>query len=83
MAHVNLEIGNLPTAESISEKALSLLPNYPRALLVMAQVRLLQGQPADSVQLLRQSYKSVPQTATLSLFQYKMSLKENSVSNTR
>src|SRR5271167_119868 len=65
MAHVNLEIGNLTAAESMSEKALSLLPNDPHALLVMAQVRQLQGQPANSVQLLRQSYKSMPQTATL------------------
>jgi len=65
MARVNLEIGNLTTAESMLEKALSLLPNDPHVLLVMAQVRWLQGHPANSVQLLRQSYRSIPQTATL------------------
>jgi tetratricopeptide (TPR) repeat protein len=65
MAHVSLETGNLASAESISERALSLQPEDPRALLVLAEVRRLQGKPSDSVQLLRQSYKSLPQTKTL------------------
>jgi tetratricopeptide (TPR) repeat protein len=65
MAHVNQQMGNLPAAESMAEQALSLQPNDSRALLVMAQVRRLQGQPEDAVKLLRQSYKSVPRTETL------------------
>ena len=65
MARVSLEIGNLTSAESMSERALSLQPEDPRALLVLAEVRILQGKPSDSVQLLQQSYKSLPQTKTL------------------
>jgi len=65
MAHVNQQMGNLPAAESMAEHALSLQPDNSRALIVTAQVRLLQGQPGESVKLLRQSYKSVPRTATL------------------
>ncbi|MGA2686692.1 MAG: tetratricopeptide repeat protein [Candidatus Korobacteraceae bacterium] len=65
MAHVSLEMGNLTSAESMSEQALSLRPEDSRALLVLAEVRLLQGKPSDSVQLLHQSYKALPQTTTL------------------
>jgi len=65
MAHVNQQMGNLTDAESMAGQALLLLPDDSRALLVMAQVRRLQGQPADSVNLLRQSYKSVSATETL------------------
>ncbi len=65
MAHVNVEMGNLTPAESLAKQALSLQPDYSRALLVMAQLRLLQGRPSDSVQLLHQSYKSYPRTETL------------------
>jgi tetratricopeptide (TPR) repeat protein len=65
MAHVNLEMGNLTPAESMAEQALLLQPDDSPALLVMAQLRLLQGRPADSVQLLRQAYKSDPRTETL------------------
>ncbi len=65
MARVSLEMGNLTSAESMSERALSLQPEDPRALLVLAEVRILQGKPSDSVQLLQQSYKALPQTTTL------------------
>lgn len=65
MARVSLEMGNLTSAESMSERALSLQPEDPRALLVLAEVRILQGKPSDSVQLLQQSYKARPQTTTL------------------
>jgi tetratricopeptide (TPR) repeat protein len=65
MAHVSLEMGSLASAESISERALSLQPEDPHALLVLAEVRLLQGKTSNSVQLLQQSYKSLPQTKTL------------------
>jgi tetratricopeptide (TPR) repeat protein len=65
MAHVSLEMGNLTSAESMSERALSLQPEDSRALAVLAAVRLLQGKPSNSVQLLQQSYKSLLQTKTL------------------
>jgi len=65
MARVSLEMGNLTSAESMSERALSLQPENRRALLALAEVRLLQGKPSDSVQLLQQSYQSLPQTKTL------------------
>lgn len=65
IAHVSLEMGNLTSAESISEQALSLRPQDPRARLVLAEVRRLQGKPSDSVQLLHQSYKAFPQATTL------------------
>jgi tetratricopeptide (TPR) repeat protein len=65
MAQVNLEIGNLTDAGSQVEQALALQPDNFRTLSVAAKIRLLQAQPADSVQLLRQSYKSAPRTDTL------------------
>jgi tetratricopeptide (TPR) repeat protein len=65
MAHVSLETGDLTPAESMAEQALWLQPDDSHALVVMAQIRLLQGRPTDSVQLLRRSYKSDPRTEAL------------------
>ncbi len=65
MAHVDLQMGNLSAAESLSQQALSLLPDSSRTLVVMAQVRLVQGRPVDSVRLLRQASKLEPRTETL------------------
>jgi tetratricopeptide (TPR) repeat protein len=65
MARVNLEIGNVSAAESMSEQALSDEPNNTCALFVLSQVRLLQGKPSDAVLFLRQSYGAVPRVQTL------------------
>jgi tetratricopeptide (TPR) repeat protein len=42
-----------------------LQPDDPHSLLVMAQLRLQQGRPAEAVQLLRRSYKTLPRSQTL------------------
>jgi tetratricopeptide (TPR) repeat protein len=65
MARVELEIGDLSSTQAMGEAALSLQPDDSRALFVMAKLRLLQGRPAEAVELIRRSYKSVPQTQTL------------------
>ena len=65
MARVDVEIGDLTSADSAAESALSLQPQDAHALLVMAQIRMLQGRAVDAVQLTRRSYKSNPQTQTL------------------
>ena len=65
IARLNLETGNLDSAESELQQALKLLPNHHNALNEKAQLCLLRGQPADAVQWLSQSYKAVPQAQTL------------------
>lgn len=65
MARINLEIGDQAAAEREGEAALSLQPLDARALLAMAQVRMLEGRAVEAVQLIRSSYKSEPQTQTL------------------
>ncbi len=65
IAKLNLQIGKLDVAEAALSEALTIDPGYFDALDRQAQLRLLQGRPADAVELLRQSYKLAPQTATL------------------
>lgn len=67
MAQIYLETGDLSKSESTAGAALSLQPSDPRALLVMAQLRRLQGQPAEAVKLIRASYNAVPRPQTLYL----------------
>jgi tetratricopeptide (TPR) repeat protein len=65
MARINLEIGELASAQELIDAALVLQPDDPHSLLVMAQLRLQQGRPAEAVQLLRRSYKTLPRSQTL------------------
>ncbi len=65
MARINLEIGELTSAQELIDAALALQPEDPHSLHVMAQLRLLQRRPAEAVQLLRRSYKTLPRTQTL------------------
>jgi tetratricopeptide (TPR) repeat protein len=65
IAHLNLEIGNLDSAEAELKQALTMLPNDRNALNHKAQLCRIQGRPAEAVQLLRQSYKAAPELETL------------------
>jgi tetratricopeptide (TPR) repeat protein len=65
MAGINLEIGDLTSAEALAGSAISLQANDPHANLVMAQLRQLQGKPAEAVPLIRASYKGRPMVQTL------------------
>ena len=64
IAHLNLEIGNLDAAEVELKQALTMLPDDRNALNNKAQLCRMQGRPAESVQLLRQSYKAAPELET-------------------
>jgi tetratricopeptide (TPR) repeat protein len=65
MARIDLETGDVTSAETAAETALALQAGNSKALLIMAQLRLLQGRPADAVPLIRLAYKSVSQTQAL------------------
>jgi tetratricopeptide (TPR) repeat protein len=65
MARINLEIGDLTSGQALAVNALSLQANDPRANLVMAQLRQLQGKPEDAIPLIRASYQALPTVQTL------------------
>jgi tetratricopeptide (TPR) repeat protein len=60
IAHLNLEGGHLDAAETQLQQALASVPDDRGALNNMAELRLLQGRPEESVRLLRQSCKAAP-----------------------
>lgn len=65
LARLNLLSGQIETAEKNLLSALQLLPHYPHATGLMAQVRNTQGRFDEAVELLQKRYQASPQTQHL------------------
>jgi tetratricopeptide (TPR) repeat protein len=65
MAHLKLGMGKISEAESLSEKALAIFPNYHYALGNLAKVRIQQQRYEDAVELLQQRYATAPHAENL------------------
>jgi tetratricopeptide (TPR) repeat protein len=65
MAHLKLVMGKTAQAEELSERALTMFPNYHYALGTLAKVRLQQHRYNDAVALLQQRYAAAPHAENL------------------
>lgn len=65
LARLNLLSGHIETAEKNLTSALQLLPHYPHATALMAQVRSAQGRLDEAVEILQTRYQASPQTQHL------------------
>jgi tetratricopeptide (TPR) repeat protein len=65
MAHLNLAIGKIEEAETLSRQALDMFPNYHYALGNLAKVRIRQKRYDEAVELLRQRYQAAPHAENL------------------
>jgi len=65
MAHLNLAMGKIEEAETLSRQALDMFPNYHYALGNLAKVRVRQKRYQEAVELLRQRYQAAPHAENL------------------
>ncbi len=65
IAHLNVLLGQVSTAEVVCTRALDELPNYPAALNVMAEIRLAQGRDEQAIALYRQINAMSPSPVSL------------------
>ena len=65
MAHLNLAMGKIEEAETLSRQALEMFSNYHYALGNLAKVRIRQKRYEEAVELLRQRYQAAPHAENL------------------
>jgi len=65
MAHLNLAMGKIEEAETLSRQALEMFSNYHYALGNLAKVRMRQKRYEEAVELLRQRYQAAPHAENL------------------
>lgn len=65
LAHLRLSAGQLEAAESLLAEATRQFPGYHYAQLQLGKLRMMQGRPADAVELLRARYHAAPHPENL------------------
>ena len=63
LERIAIEMGDLARAEQSFKQALKIIPNEPHALILMADVAIRRGKPADALPYLRTAVDKNPQSA--------------------